>query len=959
MTQDFQPFAINISVNDGLPSKECYDVLEDEKRQLWFATDNGVVKYDGVSFVKPVKADPEIDNTIFDLRLDQKRNRIWFVTFKNMVGYISNDTMYSYQPINDILDTLSTSSGGLWSRRLRTFFNYENDWISLSTFSSGGIQYNLETGELNNKIVRDDLLYIEGKRSLHIIKNNKAFIPIIAVKKSAVRNGNVKELFLIDVDEVIDRVTFDKNVGIEVNYFGESPNGAIAFSFSNLVIIITPENKVIYYEMDYNVSMVRFDQNNDLWVGLMKNGVLHYDGCDVNKIKHHLFSQLTVTSMLNVSKDKYWFTTLEEGVKYIPNLKAINNDLWDYSLKEKGVLAMSTWGELLYFRTLKGELCRYDLKAKEDGVKTYSLDLFDKKMSTSLVAKNQDLLQTNLNSCWNNIRIGDQSVAVEKLNSNFILDSMMHFGDSGMKGLLGIYALFIEKGKDTIKIKTPNTRFTCQAEFKGQYYYGTKKSVLRLNLDKLQFEPIYSHGISQFCSTDSILYAIAGNRGIVYMRDSIVETGILKSEIIKQIQVLKDGSLICGSDKYYYRVEQILDKEKTRITVLGPSIGVNCLDASGIEIVEDQILLGAKSGLTILPIGSLIERKDSVFLNYLSINGEKMLDVNQKEFAYGVKNLTFHYLNPSRFGLHSPGLKLVVTSESHIDTMDMNGNKIEFNSLNHGAYSIQAIGLDVFGNYNLKSSVFSFEILGPFYLEWWFLMLASLSLGGLMWLIIKQKVEKARVQTYKDLRLSLVEQQVLRAQMNPHFISNMLTSLQTSILKEDKKVALTELSTYAKLIRNMLYNSAKEKVTISDEVSFLNQYIAIHVAQYSMPVEVEFEVEDEAVIGDKMIPVMVIQPFIENVFLHAFPKDVERKFKLSIHFSRVSENSVNVVIEDNGIGRREAKKRKSQKHESISMNNANERLKTYGKTYRSNYDINITDLSPGTRVDIQLPLFEQ
>jgi ligand-binding sensor domain-containing protein len=102
------PSYIHYSVPEGLPSSEVYDVYQDKKGFVWFATDNGVAKYDGnqleIFQVNEGLTDPVVFGIVEDLK-----GRIWFRTFSGKICYYNNNQIYPYQ-FNVELSNLSKNS---------------------------------------------------------------------------------------------------------------------------------------------------------------------------------------------------------------------------------------------------------------------------------------------------------------------------------------------------------------------------------------------------------------------------------------------------------------------------------------------------------------------------------------------------------------------------------------------------------------------------------------------------------------------------------------------------------------------------------------------------------------------------------------------------------------------------------------------------------------------------------
>jgi sensor histidine kinase YesM len=111
-----------------------------------------------------------------------------------------------------------------------------------------------------------------------------------------------------------------------------------------------------------------------------------------------------------------------------------------------------------------------------------------------------------------------------------------------------------------------------------------------------------------------------------------------------------------------------------------------------------------------------------------------------------------------------------------------------------------------------------------------------------------------------------------------------------------------------------------------------------------------------------LIPPMLIQPFVENAIEHGLrPLEKGGKVKISFH---LIENYINVIVEDNGIGRKMARTLKEQNrpgHKSMAMNITKERLSILNKKTKRNISVKIIDLydtngkPTGTRVVLNIP----
>lgn len=264
-----------------------------------------------------------------------------------------------------------------------------------------------------------------------------------------------------------------------------------------------------------------------------------------------------------------------------------------------------------------------------------------------------------------------------------------------------------------------------------------------------------------------------------------------------------------------------------------------------------------------------------------------------------------------------------------------------------------------------------FAVRLPFWEEWWFLVS---TIGGgalLLSLFVFWRVQVFRrnaLEQQQQLKLEMevleLEQKALRLQMNPHFIFHALNSIQAMISSNDAKTARYYLAKFSKLMRQTLDNSRKPEIPLENEVTALENYLAIerfcHNERFDFEVFVDEELDQEAV----MLPPILVQPFIENAIIHGVSQ-LKEKGRISVRFLR-NQGYLVCEIEDNGIGREAAAKVKSQedqKHKSTALLITQERLDNLNER-QDGQSIEITDLknaqgeNAGTRVVLRVWLKE-
>jgi PAS domain-containing protein/two-component sensor histidine kinase len=202
----------------------------------------------------------------------------------------------------------------------------------------------------------------------------------------------------------------------------------------------------------------------------------------------------------------------------------------------------------------------------------------------------------------------------------------------------------------------------------------------------------------------------------------------------------------------------------------------------------------------------------------------------------------------------------------------------------------------------------------------------------------------------------------LRSAMNPHFIFNAMNSIQYFISKNERENALVYLSLFSKLIRNILTGTLENKTTVHHEMETLQNYIELENLRFDMKFKIEYEIDESLDIRQMEIPSLLLQPYVENAILHGlYNKKGNGLLKIKILAHK--ENTIIFVVEDNGIGREEAKKIKManqiHNHKSVGMIVTKERLDIINKTNK--VSVKITDLSDkgeavGTRIEIYVEI---
>ena len=203
-----------------------------------------------------------------------------------------------------------------------------------------------------------------------------------------------------------------------------------------------------------------------------------------------------------------------------------------------------------------------------------------------------------------------------------------------------------------------------------------------------------------------------------------------------------------------------------------------------------------------------------------------------------------------------------------------------------------------------------------------------------------------------------MSQTLLRTQMNPHFVFNAMSVIQSYIFENDTVNSSKFLVNFSRLMRLILENSPKEHIPIATEIEILQKYLEMQKLRFQDRFEFDIQADDLLFDDGAIIPPMITQPFIENAIEHGQLHTVKGGF---IHVSFTKENNMLLIsIVDNGIGRKGSKmNQKSSAHKSMAMDITSQRIDNLNKKYKTDGSLLVEDyneeLETGTKVLISLP----
>jgi len=227
----------------------------------------------------------------------------------------------------------------------------------------------------------------------------------------------------------------------------------------------------------------------------------------------------------------------------------------------------------------------------------------------------------------------------------------------------------------------------------------------------------------------------------------------------------------------------------------------------------------------------------------------------------------------------------------------------------------------------------------------------------------KYEAEK-REAALREARLQQTESELkaIKAQMNPHFIFNALNSIQEIFFLGDKRLANKHLSRFSQLMRSILKASGKKAITLQEEIEMLTEYLTLEALRFGQSFSFSITLTDEIDPYTLDVPPMIIQPFVENSVKHGLLHK-EGDQQLSIHIQLKNDDLLQVIIQDNGVGRAaSANINKHRSHQSFATSATQKRFDMLNLDRERQFGFTYTDLqletgeASGTLVVIDIPI---
>lgn len=227
---------------------------------------------------------------------------------------------------------------------------------------------------------------------------------------------------------------------------------------------------------------------------------------------------------------------------------------------------------------------------------------------------------------------------------------------------------------------------------------------------------------------------------------------------------------------------------------------------------------------------------------------------------------------------------------------------------------------------------------------------------ALIWLIQFLQHRQEEKKRAIEAQIRTLQLQSVKSQMSPHFIFNALNSISSMYIKGDAARADSFLTSFSRMIREVVDSSDRIVVGLDEEIRFVHSYLELQKVRYGDRLDYSIDIHDDCY--SVQIPSMSIHIFVENSIKHAFPG---KDRKMNIILAAECENGIaRITILDNGIGINSSK---PADREGKGTRLISEIFGAYNLIYRKKIGYTLSDLSEtgednrtGTLVQIDIEL---
>lgn len=943
--------------NDQLPTAVYYDIVEDHNYNIWLASGNGLVKYDGDQFITYTN-EKQRAITVFNLTLDQD-GILWCNNLYGQIFYVKNDQLQLFYDARDL-------TGGQLSP-----FQVKEASVQLFTRSNGIFSINRKSKLVEKISSKLTLSATTGSDTTQLLSLNP---PQDDFSIDLIDNDAITSITTINLSNVIAPMITRFQEELLVHYMLNNENKIILIDAQNRKTPLKVPQELRTNRI-YNIKVI----NDQLWF-CTNDGVWRYT-INKNTLNNplHLLKSQSISSIVKDFNGNLWATSLDNGLFIVSDINKRRFTLENPKEKvtasyplgsNKTVVATSLGGIYLYENPLSFSK-KYQLK-NSNFIEYLYYDTQYKKLIISGIGNDSYTLDLNNGQLVEHDLLYNSAKSITRLNDTLLFygnfKEALFYKNSDDKSQ--VYTIRQQRVKEALVID--NNRIIISF-IDGTYMYDARHhSLVELTHKNAS---IYSNSLTikqdeLWIATKSGTFLISDkdDLGSRFRESVITQSPNNESAIYNNIQadgsylwMLSNGNLtrydpehdklkmISNGNSFSEVVNDYIITDEDVITFSSKSIyriPKNILDKR--NRTAPITITGVKLKEMSLPIDSLYR------LNY----DENEIQINFNSTGYGAGEMKYEYI--------------LNKDEDTWRKVPSTLKQLDFASLSPGEYRFKLRGKHSSSLEYQYAIPITIIIEPPYWLSYWFIILMVAIVILMVYFLMKYQQRKRNKrrrlevqQLLNEKKLASLKLENIRSQMNPHFVFNSLNSIQDFIVSNERELASGYLVKFSRLIRMYLDYSQQDEISLTQEINALKLYLELEKMRFDDELNYTISI-DPAINADQFrVPSLFIQPYVENALKHGLlHKKDERQLAISGILSS-SKEYVKIIIEDNGIGRlksSEINKTRSSDHQSFATSVNDKRVQLYKEQLNKQISIDIEDLydqnktPAGTRVTIALPL---
>lgn len=936
----------NYSIPDGLPSTQVYQTIQDENNYLWLATDRGVCLYDGYTFKTFTRKHGLPDEVVFGFYLDENL-RLWLYTYQGGICYYENGRFYEPDFNNELIRQLERSHGspiitGIFRENGNTWISTESDHYlkinakgKIEKISYEGIEVCEVYGKKDSALVYSGQIVLRPDVIQWVNKQNiTARINLAPALSNATRRGRAK-VFWIDASTLL--VCYDAIV-LKVNREGIIQQ-----------IELGADHTVLYAQL--------IDRSGNLWIGCRK-GVYCFSNADLNSVPKHYLKNQPISSIWQDHEGGYWFSSLDDGVFYIPHFNIQSFEISDpdkgkplsiISNKYGVYVSTSSWDILVF---PKGDFGRPHTVSRvhSDGQR---LQKYGEWVVTKVGSEYQSYFR--------------DSIPEKTLHGNDVLlfhDTGPHCPYYMDTHITPDTFVFIPKPhsgkKDSLSIPMPSSGLNCIAASPdlGRVWTVYPNDVYEWHDGQwvsLKHIPHLGSRIADLdYINDSLLLITTRGSGLLlynYIEKKVTKLEEPSNQYCHNSFVDSNGIIWVSSFSGVSRISNITSKNPLYYH-FSVQNGLLSNEVHKTTEYQNNIWIATGRGINHWNLNWLPDQSPvNVEVKEMLVNDKKRklsasvqlaTDENHLQFRFSAisfqKPIRYHYRLK---GIHS---NWILTPQPIAS----------YSALKPGNYIFEVKPAQ---SMTVHASI-PFKIQSPFWQRWWFILSSSFLLMLLVFIFLRVRYRFIRKENQLFNLFIRAEQKALRAQVNPHFLFNSFNSILELLMQKDYLSVQKYMRKLAGLMRKALHFSRQEKISLAQEIDFLNQYVELEKLRFSSALDFKIKCTGDLQPGKTYLPPLLLQPYVENALKHGIRSRTDHAGQLYIVFTQQAE-ILKIEISDNGKGFRSQKNSRSR-HISYGMKITGERIRLFDHTNNLKAEVKSLnpndDEYPGTIVVLHLPL---